>query len=331
VSVASVSRALSGATNVRPAMRARVQEAASRLGYVPHAGARMLSRRARTYTMGVVLPDMHGEFFSELLRGMDEEASRHGFQLLLSTMHADADRGARALQSMRGRVDGVAVMAPQVDAHDMLAHLPAGLPALLINCAEKGVPRPAIEIDGAAGALTVTRHLVSAGRRRIVHVAGPMGNRDAVDRLRGYRAAMAEAGLVPRVLPGDFRQESGRTAAKALLHDRQGADAVFAANDQTAIGVMLRLREAGVDVPGEIALAGFDDIPLAALVLPGLTTVRADASGVGARAIRRLGALAEGANDAETERVTPVLVVRGSTRATTNNGQQGRTRRDFRT
>lgn len=313
VSVASVSRVLSGGANVRPAMRARVQEAATRLGYVPHAGARMLSRRARTFTIGVILPDMHGEFFSELLRGMDEAASDEGLQLLLSTMHADPDRAARALRSMRGRVDGVAVMTPQVDADVLLSHLPAGVPALLINGARESHAGPAIHVDGEAGALAAVRHLIAGGRRRIVHVAGPADNRDAIARVTGYSRGLAEAGLTPRVLPGSFRQEAGGRAVAALLAEDAAFDAIFAANDQTAIGAMLALREAGLDVPGDVAVAGFDDIPLAALIVPGLTTMRADAAGIGTAAVRRLAAIAGGRPDDAVSRVVPVLVPRGST------------------
>lgn len=330
VSVASVSRVLSGGASVRPAMRSRVEEAVARLGYVPHAGARMLSRAARTDTIGVILPDMHGEFFSELLRGMDREASSRDLQLLLSTMHADAARGTAALRSMRGRVDGVIVMAPEVDPDLLFAHLPGGLCALLVNCAPHHEPRAELRVDNEAGAAEMTRHLLSIGRRRIVHVAGPAGNVDAAQRIRGYEREMTAAGLPPRVLPGTFREAAGRAAAEELLRDLGAVDAIFAANDQMAIGAMLALAEAGVDVPGRVAIGGFDDIPLARLVSPGITTMSADAYALGRRAVERVAGLVAGEADATLEWRRPQLVVRGSTnldhRSPVNGGVQGEAR-----
>ncbi|SFP51282.1 LacI family DNA-binding transcriptional regulator [Sphingomonas rubra] len=313
VSVASVSRVLSGGANVRPALRHRVVEAIARLGYVPHAGARMLSRAARTDTIGVILPDMHGEFFSELLRGMDVEASGRGLQLLLSTMHADANRGGVALRSMRGRVDGVVVMAPQIDPDILFSHLPPGVSAVLVNCAPHHEPRAELRVDNEAGAGEMTRHLLALGRRRIVHVAGPAGNVDADGRVRGYEAAMAAAGLPTRVLPGNFREEAGAAAVATLLHDIDQVDAIFAANDQMAIGALIALRDAGVDVPRQIAIGGFDDVPLARLVSPGITTMSADAYALGRRAVERVGGLIAEAPDAGLEWRRPLLVVRGST------------------
>ena len=316
MSVASVSRVLSGGANVRPALRARVEAAVVRLNYVPHVGARMLSRAARTHTIGVVLPDMHGEFFSELLRGMDAEASARGLQLLLSTMHADAERGVEALRSMRGRVDGVVLMAPQVDTDRLFAHLPGGLCTILINCASQHERRAALRVDNEAGALAMTRHLLGLGRRRIVHIAGPRGNIDAELRVRGYEAAMTGAGLPPRILPGTFREEAGSAAAETLLGTIDSADAVdaiFAANDQMAIGALMALRNAGIDVPGRVAIGGFDDIPVARLVSPGITTMSAAATDLGARAIERLAGLVDGETDDVVEWRVPTLVVRGST------------------
>src|SRR5262245_21685637 len=129
LSVATVSRVLNGLDNVSDRARERVSESVRELGYVPHAGARSLSL-ARTNAIGVVLPDLHGEFFSEIVRGMDREASRHGYLLLLSNLHGRKQQAALALQAMRGRVDGLVVMAPQLSEPDLAQALPAALPAL---------------------------------------------------------------------------------------------------------------------------------------------------------------------------------------------------------
>ncbi|MGN6374151.1 MAG: LacI family DNA-binding transcriptional regulator, partial [Sphingomonas sp.] len=132
VSVASVSRALNGHPSVLPATRERVEAAARKLDYVPHAGARSLSL-ARAHAIGVVLPDLHGEFFSEIVRGMDREANRLGYQLLLSNFHVDPEQAAQAMRTLRGRVDGLLVMAPEIDAAQLQESLPASLRAVLIN------------------------------------------------------------------------------------------------------------------------------------------------------------------------------------------------------
>src|SRR5690242_13299769 len=132
LSVATVSRALNGFDNVSQQAKERVSEAVRELGYVPHAGARSLSL-ARTNAIGVVLPDLHGEFFSEIVRGMDREASRNGYLLLLSNLHSGSEQAANALRAMRGRVDGLIVMAPHLGTAELSEALPKGLPSILIN------------------------------------------------------------------------------------------------------------------------------------------------------------------------------------------------------
>ncbi|KQM95339.1 LacI family transcriptional regulator [Sphingomonas sp. Leaf22] len=312
VSVASVSRVLNGHDNVRAELRERVEVAAARLGYVPHAGARSLSL-ARSNAIGVVLPDLHGEFFSELLRGMDREASARGLQLLLSNMHADPARGVEALRTMRGRVDGMVVMAPHIDPDQLFAHLPTGVPVVLVNCAPHHQPRPELRIDNARGARAMVDHLVATGRRRILHLAGPIGNIDAEERVTGYRDGIAAAGLQPMVERGTFLEESGISLAEMLVREGRDVDAVFAANDMMAIGVLMGLRRAGVAVPDRIAVAGFDDVPLARLISPSLTTLRIDIADLGARAIARLTDRIGGADDRSIELRAPTLIVRETT------------------
>lgn len=317
VSVASVSRALNGHDSVGPAMRSRVQAAAAALGYVPHAGARNLSL-ARANAVGVVLPDLHGEFFSEILRGMDREASVRGLHLLLSNIHDGSGRSMEALATLRGRVDGLVLMAPHLDTERLFAALPPGLPVVLVNCAANG-RGPELRVDNAGAAASMVEHLVASGRRRIVHIAGPQGNSEARERERGYRAAVAKAGLAARVLPGDFNEEAGVAAAETLLRVPDGVDAVFAANDMMAIGALSTLRRAGVDVPDDVAVAGFDDIPLARLISPALTTMRVGMVEMGARALALLVENATGDAPRAAEWCAPELVIRETTGASDNN------------
>ena len=310
VSVASVSRALNGLSNVHPDTRARVKAAAKSLGYVPHAGARSLSL-ARTHAIGVVLPDLFGEFFSEIVRGMDRETTARGYHLLLSNMHADAELAAQAMRSMRGRVDGLVVMAPQLDRAGLEEALPTGTPAVLINTA--GAPeRPAMRVDNVAGMRVLVEHLAAAGRRAPVHVAGPAGNIDARERREAFAAAMRRMlpGTPVRMLEGNFREEAGARAVATLLARDEPFDAIVAANDMMALGALMALREAGIDVPGAVAVTGFDDVPLARYL--SLTTVRVHLVDLGARAIARLIDALEGDGSAAPELFVPELIVRGS-------------------
>ncbi len=311
VSVASVSRALNGLDNVRAETRDRIVGAANELGYVPHAGARSLSL-ARAHAIGVVLPDLHGEFFSECVRGMDREASRRGYLLLLSNIHGDSDQAAIALRAMRGRVDGLLVMAPHI-GHDALARmLPPALPSVLINCPGEIESRPSIRFDNKAGAEAMVDHLVANGYRHIVHVAGPRDNVDGQERAEGFRGAMIRHGRDPRIIQGDFSEEAGEAAARVVLASSEPCDAIFAANDMMAIGCLHTLRSAGKRVPEDIAVAGFDDVPLAHHLE--LTTVRVRIAEMGERSVARLiellaGKPAEGMSEIHA----PDLVARATT------------------
>jgi LacI family transcriptional regulator len=311
VSVASVSRALNGLDNVSEDMRERVSEAARELGYVPHAGARSLSL-SRTNAIGVVLPALHGEFFSEIVRGMDEVASARGYLLLLSNMHSESRSGTAVLRAMRGRVDGLLLMAPHVRDEELVEALPTGLPTLLINTRGRHAGCPGIHLDNAAGAEAVAEHLLALGRRQIVHIAGPAGNIDAQERADAFCRALARHGdITVTTVPGDFFEEAGQRAVTELLAQGISFDAIFAANDNMAIGAVEALRKAGFRVPEDVAVAGFDDIPLAAHV--GLTTVRVRIAELGERALERLLAVLANKDGGGDEMHAPELVVRATT------------------
>jgi LacI family transcriptional regulator, galactose operon repressor len=310
VSVATVSRALNGLENVSEQTRIRVVDAVRELGYVPHAGARSLSL-ARSNAIGVVLPDLHGEFFSEIVRGMDRAASRHGYLLLLSNLHGRRQQAVLALQAMRGRVDGLVVMAPQLSEPELAQALPAGLPALLINTRTEDGGRPSIHLDNAAGTRSVVEHLVQRDRSRLVHIAGPKGNIDAQQRAEAFRETCAKLKVQGEIVAGDFAEDSGAAAIDALLGSGHRFDGVFAGNDNMAIGALQALQSAGLRVPQDVALAGFDDIPLAKHL--GLTTVRVRIAELGERALERLFAIIGEQDGGGDELHAPELVVRAST------------------
>lgn len=308
VSVASVSRALNGLDNVKGATRSRIEEAARELGYVPHAGARSLSM-AKTHSIGVLLPDLHGEFFSELLRGLDAEANRRGYLLLFSNLHAGTAQAEAALKAMRGKVDGLVVMAPHLDERKIAEALPASLRAVLINAPGELTSHSNIRIDNRAGVRAVVEHLRSLGRQRIAYLGGPADNIDAQERAAAFDECCGSDAVR---LAGDFSVEAGRGAVAQLLETAQDIDALFAANDMMALGAMQALEAAGRRVPGDIAVGGFDDIPLADFLH--LTTVRVRIAELGARALGLLvDELEEPARALVSERHAPDLVVRRST------------------
>lgn len=312
LSVATVSRALNGFENVSESAREKIAAAVKELGYVPHAGARSLSL-SRTNAIGVVLPALHGEFFSEVVRGMDQVASARGYFLLLSNMHPESPGGsAGVLRALRGRVDGLLLMAPHVQDHELVEALPAGLPTLLINTRGQPAGCPGIHLDNAAGARAVAEHLLALGRRRIVHISGPNGNIDAQERAEAFRETIAGTqGVELMMLEGDFYEEGGLQAVRRLLHEGAKFDAIFAANDNMAMGALTALREARLRVPEDVAVAGFDDIPLAKHL--GLTTVRVRIAELGERALERLIGILANRDGGGDELHAPELIVRSST------------------
>nr|WP_183205872.1 LacI family DNA-binding transcriptional regulator [Brevundimonas lenta] len=310
VSVASVSRVLTGAGPVTEATRRRVLEAVDALQYVPHSGARSLST-SKTNTIGVILPDLYGEYFSELIRGMDVAARAQGYHLIVSSSHDDADEASAAIRSMRGRVDGLIVLSPHLGAANLASGLAGRTPILVMN-GGADEERASIVVDNHGGAVAAVEHLVAVGRRRIVHISGPTGNLDAEARMAGYVEAMAAAGLPTTVIEGAFTKASGHDAGLRLAGLAVQPDAVFAGNDNMAVGAMLAFQEAGLRVPEDVALVGFDDIPLASLVRPGLTTLKINIAETGRKALERVVRMAGSEVDTACEVVRPELVVRAS-------------------
>jgi LacI family transcriptional regulator len=290
VSVATVSRVLNDSGPVAEETRERINLVAERLRYAPNGAARSLSLR-RTKTLGVLLPDLYGEFFSEIIRGIDQSAQQRGFHLLVSSSHNNLSDLEAALQAMRGRVDGLIAMSPHVDARTLIVNLPESLPVVLLNCAIEGDAFDALNVDNYGGAYAMTQHLLSHGHTRIAMIKGAEPNYDASERLRGYRAALEAAGielLSELELAGDFTEASGYRAALEALLLVPRATALFAANDSMAIGALSALVETGVRVPDDIAVVGFDNIPIARYMSPPLSSVHVSINELGGRATERL-------------------------------------------
>lgn len=307
---------MNGGRGVTAETSQRIHAAAARLQYIPHAAARMLITR-RTHTVGALLPDLYGEFFSELIRGMDLAARSRGLHLLVSSSHDDADAAAVALRAMQGRVDGLLLMSPHADAAFLQNNLSRDLPTVLVNTRLASDDYCALSVDNDGGARLMVAHLLALGRQRIAFIQGPPGNRDAAERELGFRESLASHALDhPLImLRGDFSEESGYRVGRQILAMTPRPDAVFAANDMMAIGCMTALREAGIAMPGEIAIGGFDDVPMARYVTPALTTIQVHIAELGGQAMALLG---EQIDDPDCRmagthrRVSAKLVVRAS-------------------
>ncbi len=288
VSVATVSRALNDLERVTDDTRARVRVVADRLGYVPHGGARSLITR-RTGTLGVLLPDLYGEFFSEFIRGVDQTAQQHGFHMLVSSSHSDAREIGAAVGNMRGRVDGFVVMSPDGAARAALAGLARNYPTVIVSAGEGIGPFSTLSVDNYHGAATMMRHLLSLGHERITFIRGPQRNFEANDRLRAVRdVAASDPRCTLLEVAGDFQQTSGYDAVQQILQEPRRPDAIFAANDAMAIGALSALHEAGVRVPDDVAVVGFDDTPVTRFLSPPLTTVHVPIAELGETCTRRL-------------------------------------------
>jgi LacI family transcriptional regulator len=315
VSVATVSRVFNGATVVREETARRIREVAAALRYAPHSGARSLITN-RTNTLGVLLPDLYGEFFSELIHGIDLTARKEGYHILVSRSWEGRSEIEEAMRAMRGRVDGMLLMSPDLHA-DSLLNVPPNLPVVLLCSPSRGQELDSVTIQNFQGAKEMVSHLIKVGHKRIAIIKGSIGNFDAAERLRGYRAALKEAGIAndPELeRQGDFTEDGGFTAARELMSLRKRPTAVFAANDSMAIGALSAFKQMGVRTPEDMAIAGFDDIPLCRYMDPPLSSVRVHIADLGSKAVEVLLLGIRHKNDhvRRRERMSTEIVIRRS-------------------
>jgi len=318
VSATTVSRVYNHGELVTEETRERVRAVAKRMGYRPNVTAQSLSH-GRTRTVGLILPAPHGEFFSEIIRGIDEVTQAADHFLLISSSHYSLSDNKAALHALRGRVDGLLVMTTHVDAQQaLLEDLAVDVPVVFINSPVGNASCNAFEIQNRGGAYAATTHLIERGHECIGIIVGPPDSHDVRERVAGYRAALTEAGHDPDAQPviaGDFTQASGFAAGHKILSLNPMPDAFFACNDYMAIGAMAALQKAGVRIPGDMGIAGFDDIPSARYNTPALTTVRVPVYDLGRQSAERLMALlqADGSPAPARCMLPSELVVRSST------------------
>ncbi|MCL3861195.1 LacI family DNA-binding transcriptional regulator [Actinotalea sp. K2] len=315
VSHQTVSRVINGLPNVRPATRERVEHAIAQLRYSPSPAARSLVSR-RTRTLGLIAPAVsdYGPTRIGMHFSMAARAVRYSVDTV-TTVDDDPGGVRAAIEGLlRQRVDGIALIVMDIGVLEMVRELDLAIPVVAAASSARRSPL-LVQIDQYRGARAAVRHLAELGHTRIAHIAGPARAADAVERVRGWRDELAERGLpVVDLAYGDWTAEAGYRLGKEM--DLEPGMAVFASSDLMALGVMSALRERSLNVPGDISLVGFDDIPEAAFLYPPLTTVRQNFSALGELMVQKLLVTLEEGQDETTD--TPLatrLVVRDSTRA----------------
>ncbi len=318
VSTATVSRALATPERVSPEARARVLEAIAKTGYVPNPAARTL-RSQKTFMVLVVLPDLANTFFSKILRGIEETLFEAGYGMIISDLDGSPEKEAHfAAFTAAGRVDGAILLNGHLFGQSREGEgKPARITIPLVAACEAipGADIPQIEIDNRAAACRMTQHLASLGHRRIAYVSGPASNILERDRFQGYKDGLEAAGLPfdpVLVIPGDYTIESGIRAGQDLVARSSRPTAVFCTSDEMAISLMRTFFSAGLRVPEDISVAGFDDIEFAAVAEPPLTTIRQPRRELGQAAASALIDLLQGRPSSKRIRLGTELVIRES-------------------
>jgi LacI family transcriptional regulator len=284
VSIATVSRVLNNSPKISAETRAKVLLAMQELDYRPSASARGLARNA-TETIALLFPEVSGPFFSEIIRGIETEARRHHYHLLIYGLHG-AGQQDQLLPFLSSKVDGMIVGSHCEAAYVQRLH-EQQVPFVLLNQQIEDIVADSIQTSSFEGAYDAVNHLVGHGYTPIAFIAGPPSSTQSRVRLEAYRQVLADRGWPQDsrwIADGDYSESGGERAMGALLSGQQPPRAVFAANDETAIGAIDAARTLGLSVPDDVAIAGFDDLPVAAYIHPALTTVR--------RSVRESGELA---------------------------------------
>lgn len=314
VSKSLVSLVMRGADHVSPERRQAVNKAAAELGYRPNAMARSLVQR-RTHLVGVMVSDLHNPFFADVVAGIQEQAARTGYKVLVNSGNRAAAREADAMETLlQLRADGIILGSPVLD-DEVIGRASREVPIVLVGREAHGPAVDSVTNDDRAGAEVAVEHCVSLGHRRIAHIDGGHGA-GAPARRHGYEAAMKRLGLgdLVSVVSGTYTEEGGHTGCLLLLAQKPRPTAIFAANDLAAIGALNAIEESGLKVPDDVSLVGYDNTSLAALRHISLTTIHQPRLEMGQLALSTL--LERVDQDREEPRrviLSPSLVVRAST------------------
>jgi LacI family transcriptional regulator len=292
VSIATVSRVINGNTPVLASTAERVQAAVRELNFVPRTAARVLASR-RTNTIGLLLPEIGGWFFPSILRGIESAARLAGFDLLIHTVDvAYPLKTSRRALGMHN-TDGLIVFTNSVDDQELSYLYQSGFPIVLLHqTPPESLNIPVITIENKDGAQKLVDHLIEVHHcRRIAFLRGPAGHEDSKWRERGYRESLEAHGIPfdeALIASGGFDETEAASAVSQWLLDGLELDAIFAGDDDAALGVFITLQRAGRRIPQDLAVVGFDDVPLARFMSPPLTTVRAPTEQTGMDAVKQL-------------------------------------------
>lgn len=315
VSPSTVSRILNCTATVSAEKQANVEAAIKKLGFRPNPVARGLAG-GRTLSVGVVTQTISSPFYGEALLGIEDELERAGYIPLFVSGHWTEAEERKAIDAlMSRRVDGLIVLAGRLPNSALLGYAKR-VPMVVVGRDLQGPQLFSLGFDNRAGAMLATQHLLDCGHKRVAFIAGDRGHEDALEREAGYRQALQQAGITfdpALVLPGDFTEGGGLLAVNRLLDSHVPFTAIFASNDQAAIGAALGLYRRNIRVPDDVSLVGFDDVAPARFAIPPLTTVRQSVYETGAQAAVAMLELLKG--DAPSAQLPPpTLVPRESTR-----------------
>ena len=319
VSIATVSRVVNKSDHkVNPATRERVQEAIRELDYRPNALAKGLLMK-KTMTIGIIIPDISNPYYAEIVRGIQDTADQAGYAVLIHNTDGKQERIIRHIYILREKsVDGVIFCGGIINGYETLSILKE-LKERVVVVGRHEVDFPAVMVDNMGGATQAVEHLIDLGHRLIGCIGGPDGSPTAVDRLTGYRNALAQNGIAldeRLVKRGTWSPESGYLLARELLAGPERPTAVFSANDQMAFGVIKAAREMGLNVPQDLAVVGFDNVPPGSYFDPPLTTVEIPMYDIGVATMRMLIDLLSGEPFEKLRLFKTKLLVRGSTTGT---------------
>ncbi len=314
VSVATVSRALSNPEKVSPESLDKVHKAIAEVGYRPNMVARNF-RSARAYAVVVLVPDIANPFYSLFIRALEDRAHQKGYAVLLGDTRGTPERELEYIRRVETRLaDGIVQLRPSSEKSQN--NIPADVPCVNA-CGCEYTTGPAIRIDNRGAAKSMVNYLISLGHKRIGVISGLKDNPHAIDRLEGYKEALAEAGIPfekDLIAEGDFTMWSGLNAAFQFCNMKNRPTAIFSMNDEMAIGAMQTLKSQGIRIPEDISVTGFDDIAYAKYSDPSLTTISQPAEEMGKMAMDMLLKVIEGEPLSQRECVLPTeFIIRKST------------------
>ncbi len=312
-----VSRALNDKYGVKEATKNLIIQTAREMGYYPNTAARSLVTR-RTEMIGIMMADISEPFYAQIIKGMEFVANQTGYNLMFSNSYESLENTS-VLHKMivAERVDGLVIVGSNIEEKKFaLTLLERGIPFVLV---ERNLTDPRINcvwVDNIQGAFQATQYLIEKGHRTIAHIAGNLQNQVTLDRIEGYKRALVENDLSPKeelIVHGKYFWQDGYKAMNEILHFHPDCTAVFVANDSMAYGVLQAIAEAGLSVPKDFAVIGFDDLEFSALTNPPLTTIRQPRYEMGKRSLEILvNELNEGSNDGVKVCLQSELIIRGS-------------------